>query len=1001
MRINVAATLLFLIIFVPAVSFADVMTPSNDITVEFDLENGVVNGVSKITIPKGAETVLDLSGISCSSITVNGMSLVIDKDMNELALQPSSGEDIIELRYAAVFRGETATAKEDNPGVVGGNMVSPKGIILMDGWYPSVRGLTFYQLNAVLPEGFEGISEADDIVITERPDKKRNFSFLFPHPVRNVTLVAGAYTVEKDSYNGIDIFTYFLPEDTGLSKTYSEYTKKYLEIYEKKLTPYPFKRFSVVENIRPTGYSMPTFTLLGQDIVRLPFIVETSLGHEVLHQWFGNSVYVDYAGGNWSEGLTTYLGDHLYEEMKGNGWDYRRQSLISFQSYVTPENDITLTSFTGRSDPATKSIGYGKAAMVFHMLKDLAGEDSFYAALKSLIGNKMFKTAAWTDIRDAVESASGKKLDWFFKQWLEQKGGPELEVDNVLMAYRGSRAIVSFDVVRKGGEYRLSLPVTVRTREGLVKKKFDIEKESTSLDMEISGTPLELSIDEDYDIFRKLSFAEYPPVISRLLGAEKRIFVSPAGKEAEYEPLASYLKGIGFNEKKEEEVKYDDLKSSSLVIPNAGSPIITRLFGGIEKRKEDFSVSVRENPYNKDGVIAVVDGEPPMIAALSPRIRHYGKYSLISFNDGKNVLKTIKESQKGLREKIAGETLGVELLRVTTSLDIIRKIADLPVVYVGELHDRFDNHRLQLEVIRSLHEKGEKTGGKIAIGMEMFQKPFQKVLDDYIGGTIDEREFLKKSEYFKRWGFDYNLYREILLYAREFKIPVIALNIKKEIVSKVSKEGLYALGSEELKEVPEDMDLSDGEYRLRLREFFGKHQTSAGKNFDFFYQSQVLWDESMAHNLNDFMKEHPEYQVVVLAGSGHMSFGSGIPKRAHRLNKKDYTIILSSVDIEKDIADYLLFPDTVKFSEAPKLMTVLKEDDGKVRITDFAANSVSEKAGLKKEDVLLSLDNTKVESIDDIKIFLLYKKKGDEVTATVSRQRFLFGPSEMKFKITL
>src|SRR5208337_4444995 len=101
-------------------------------------------------------------------------------------------------------------------------------------------------------------------------------------------------------------------------------------------------RFSIVENSMPVGYSMPTYTVLGQAVVRLPFIPETSLGHEILHQWFGNSVYVDYAGGNWAEGLTSFLADHLYEEEKGRGKEYRKGLLIDFASYVNDKNDFPL-----------------------------------------------------------------------------------------------------------------------------------------------------------------------------------------------------------------------------------------------------------------------------------------------------------------------------------------------------------------------------------------------------------------------------------------------------------------------------------------------------------------------------------------------------------------------------------------------------------------------------------------------------------------------------------
>ena len=104
------------------------------------------------------------------------------------------------------------------------------------------------------------------------------------------------------------------------------------------------------------------------------------------------------------------------------------------------------------------------------------------------------------------------------------------------------------------------------------------------------------------------------------------------------------------------------------------------------------------------------------------------------------------------------------------------------IIYVGETHDRFSHHVMELEIIKDLHSRGKK----IAIGMEMFQRPFQKVVDDYIEGRIDERAFLKGTEYFKRWGFDYNLYRPILLFARAEKIPVVALNQTQEMVIRFS-----------------------------------------------------------------------------------------------------------------------------------------------------------------------------------------------------------------------
>ena len=201
--------------------------------------------------------------------------------------------------------------------------------------------------------------------------------------------------------------------------------------------------------------------------------------------------------------------------------------------------------------------------------------------------------------------------------------------------------------------------------------------------------------------------------------------------------------------------------------------------------------------------------------------------------------------------------------------------------------------------------------------------------------------------------------------------------------------------------MPEQLDLSDGEYRERLKAKFGQHSSPGGRNFDFFYQSQVLWDESMAHNLNEFMAKNPGYQVVVIAGVGHMAFGSGIPKRAHRLNKKDYAVILNAEDVEKGIADYVLFPSPVSSTETPKLGVQLKEGAGRVIITAVLPQSVAEKAGLQEDDVLLTLDEEKIGAVEDVKIHMLFKKKGDTVVVKVLRKRVFFGDKEMEFRVML
>ncbi len=348
------------------------------------------------------------------------------------------------------------------------------------------------------------------------------------------------------------------------------------------------------------------------------------------------------------------------------------------------------------------------------------------------------------------------------------------------------------------------------------------------------------------------------------------------------------------------------------------------------------------------------------------------------------------------KQDLLKETVVVEISTLKTLPGMMEQVGRKKVVYVGENHARFSNHVMQLEVIQDLHRRGKT----IAVGMEMFQRPFQKALDEYIEGRIDEREFLKGTEYFKRWGFDYHLYRPILLFARSKKIPVVALNQRQEIVDKVFQSGIDSLPAEERKFLPSGMDFSDEAYKERLKKIFQEHEDFGARHFDFFYQAQILWDETMAESIDQFLRAHPSYQMVILAGNGHLAYGSGIPKRTARRNGYDHVIILNDTDLKKDIADYVLFPESLPGETSPKLMVLLTEKNGKVEISGFPHESNSEKAGMRVGDVIQSIDHTSIHGIDDLKIDLLSRKTGEKVKVGILRKG-LFGSQKMNFEVVL
>ncbi len=225
--------------------------------------------------------------------------------------------------------------------------------------------------------------------------------------------------------------------------------------------------------------------------------------------------------------------------------------------------------------------------------------------------------------------------------------------------------------------------------------------------------------------------------------------------------------------------------------------------------------------------------------------------------------------------------------------NLITQLQAADVVYLGETHDRASDHAAQLAIIQTLHDRAPN----LAIGLEMFQRPYQKLLDRYVAGDLDEAGLRDRSEYDKRWGFDWELYAPILRYAKAQKIPLIALNTPQEVTRKVSRQGLASLNWADRRFIPplSAIRTEPEAYRKMLADIF-TNMHPAGKSpdptrFDRFFQAQVLWDETMA----DRITQIPHRPIVVLVGQGHLVYRYGIPDRVDRRRSglKQLVILLS------------------------------------------------------------------------------------------------------------
>ncbi|WP_260294873.1 ChaN family lipoprotein [Sedimenticola hydrogenitrophicus] len=339
-------------------------------------------------------------------------------------------------------------------------------------------------------------------------------------------------------------------------------------------------------------------------------------------------------------------------------------------------------------------------------------------------------------------------------------------------------------------------------------------------------------------------------------------------------------------------------------------------------------------------------------------------------------------------------------LQQTRGLEVLTPVLSTRrVVYVGETHDEYAHHKAQLAVIEALHA----TGADLAIGMEMFQQPYQPYLDDYIAGKITEAEMLRKTEWYERWVYDYRNYQPILKFAREKVIPVIALNISREITGQVSREGMESLSEQERDQIPADIDYSDQAYKERLKKIFSQHGEETSRSFERFLQVQLLWDEGMAERAASYLAEHPYKQLVILAGSGHLMHSSGIPNRVKRRQQVTSAIVLpgGGLKIEPGIADFVVFPEAAELPPAAVMGVYMERSEQGVLVSEVVKESAAEQGGVKPDDIILALDGTTVASPTDLRIELLGKKPGDGVRLTLLRRRLLFGDERLDLDLIL
>lgn len=606
----------------------------------------------------------DFFGINATTATVEDTV-----PLEGWRLEPMDNAGLpVEIRYGGVIDHSVEQQGEEyqrsfseTPGFIGQEGIFLAGTSF---WVPTFGDslLTFDLEVQGLAKGWQVVSQGRRTQLGSDELGRSTTRWSFDHPTEEIYLVGGPLEVYEDNQGEVEIFAYLRSPDMALARKYLDATKRYLRLYNSMLPQYPFASFALVENFWETGYGMPGFTLLGSQVIRFPWILTSSYPHELLHNWWGNSAYVDFDRGNWCEGLTAYMADHLFAEQRGESAVYRRSTLKKFTDLVSTDVDFPLVEFHSRHSASSEAVGYGKSLMLFHMIRRSVGNEKFLEGMTEFYRQQQFKRTSFGDFASAFSTVGAGDWSDFVEAWTTRSGAPTLEISDVqIIAVDDGDFpwILEMEIkqVVDGGEaFPIVVPIAV-TMEGRDEALW-VESGTCGGDCKVripcSSRPLRIDVDPEFDVMRRLDSLEVPPAISTLMGADDVLFVLPSsGSQDELNAWRDLA--TGWAAPAEAKIVMDSELEN---LPEAATWVLgwNNLFAAeVASRLDRHGVSYGEEGLQMpeemvarsghsavlvargkaDPSVAVgwVAAEPiEAIAGLKRKLPHYQKYSFLVFN---------------------------------------------------------------------------------------------------------------------------------------------------------------------------------------------------------------------------------------------------------------------------------------------------------------------------------------------------------------------------------
>lgn len=392
--------------------------------------------------------------------------------------------------------------------------IGPEGSYLMYAarWFPFhdyAADRATAEITITVPTGFQVAGSSDEPVTQTPAGSLTRYRFVNRRPALVGNFAAARYITRTFRHGEYEIHFFVTPGNEARLDQFSENVGNVLRFYTQQYGRPDFGSRLVIAQIDDESleaYAGPGMVFLSSRLLNSArSIAEEKIQREVAYQWWGQTVGLASFDDAWvSQGLAEWSAFAYRESMLSGGQldSAQREQLERALTFEQSASISRAPSALDDQSAAYQSVMFFKGSMVFRMLRETLGSETFARLLRAFLEEYRGKRASVNDFEELTNRIAGRNMRYFFAQWVEGTGVPEFSSEYQIMRTRKGTFRARGTVRQNFESLRMPVEVQLRAEGDLTSTTLMMEGKSEDFDFETKGLPLEIIIDPNFKVLR-------------------------------------------------------------------------------------------------------------------------------------------------------------------------------------------------------------------------------------------------------------------------------------------------------------------------------------------------------------------------------------------------------------------------------------------------------------------------------------------------------------------